>query len=1069
MRVAVDYSGAGSSTIVVSNQEELDAAYKELSEGGGGEILLAAGADYNLIIRDIGDEVEAAAVTIGSLDSDDPAVISKVQMIGAENIIVENLKFEASGADSEDMVALFDIRDSQDITIRNSEMASDAEGPLGTTDGHAEGAELSVVRRSDGITFEGNTISNFNQGLVFLDSENIQVLQNDMQGMQGDGIRIGGVSGMLIEGNHLHDFLGSTTDANHADMIQIWGTNTSVPNENITIRENFLDTGNGASYQMIFGRNSEYSENGELFENITIEHNVLFGAHFHAISLQHTLNAVVRNNTVIYNPDAYSVEKDGSEVVTGMSGVIQIIGDGTLITNNVAHTVYGGSGNTILDTASPLLSDDYRNHFINVEAGGDGDLRDLMLRPDSPLNGVAGSSLTWSSETAEVLTAVADVTISATDKSLVLLDASWSRGPDGYVAPLGASFLWTFADGSTASGARVVHDFGTAGSHGYVLTVTMPDGSSDTISRSLEISPVVIADLDFASGVPVDSGEGAATVELYGATVTADGWVEVGGRDRLEITEQTPGLYDLASFNLGLTVERAAGAKGVLVHFPEVLVMRVDAAGYIRVTLETDDGSFELTSNAAVFGDELAHRINVVLDGASGLLSIIVDGVVDASMAASGLTSSQTYWGLTVGNTWGTALEAKVKDIYFGTEAAVPDEPELLVPEVILGSLKFRDGTVKATDIAYTLDNPDAYSDAGLDITKGNLVLTRDNGFIFDAERFGIAFDMATIEAGTSGVILFLYQTIELSLDASGELVLKLNTSEGWQQIETNGLAIGDGIAHRIAVEYDADSGLMQIAVDGTVVASGSQSGSTPPVKYWGLSFNQPWKDTEASVLIDNITITDEPTVEAPAPVATAGYAADAGAAHVALDFEGEVVADSSGNGAGISEVGEGVTLAHHADGSQFGEVIAGSGLLAAADQAGLSGLDGFLVTMALRSDAADGQQVLGLGGAMQLDVEGDDFVFHLSTSDGDFEVATDSDVLADRDWHEVAIAYSDSDGLLQIGVDGVTVQTVQASGTSAEAGGGLAIGMADALGFDGGIDEFAFYSGGDTQLYLLG
>ncbi|WP_353475839.1 LamG domain-containing protein (plasmid) [Salipiger sp. H15] len=989
-------------------------------------------------------------------------------MIGVENITVEDVKFELGGADAEGMVALFDIRDSHDITVRNSDMASDAEGSLGTPEGHAEAADLAVVRRSEGITFEGNTITNFDQGMAFLDCRDIAVLGNDISGLQGDGIRIGGVAGMLIEGNHLHDFLGSTTAVNHPDMIQIWSTNITVGNADITIRENFLDAGNGANYQMIFGRNGANSPEGALFENLLIEHNVLFGAHSNAISLQDTLNAIVRNNTVLYDPDVYVVEDDGSYSGSTMVGTIEIGGAGAVISDNVAHSVSGGTGNVVLDSSSPLLLDDYRNHFLNVEAGGDGDLRDLMLRPDSALNGVAGSSLTWFTDHADTLTAVVDVTISKTDKSLVLLDASWSRGPDGAVAALGASFLWTFADGSTATGNRIVHDFSGAGRHAYTLTVTLPDGSSDSITRSIEIAPAVVADISFAGGKWSDAGEAGATVTVYGGKITQDGWLEIGGRDRLEITTETGDLFGQASFNLGLTVDRADGANGLLVHFPEVLKLRLDAKGFVHITLDTDAGQFTLDSTTAVFADEAAHRLNVILDGATGSLSLVVDGVTNLRIPAGGVTASQGHAGLTIGNTWGTGISAQVKDIYFGTEAAMPEDAAEADATVVLGSLSFAGGGVVASGLTYTIDKPGAYTDAGIDITKGLLALTRENTFIFEAERFGVAFDMNVSKAGTSGTILYLHQTLDLSLDASGQLVLQLNTDQGWQTIRTAGLDLEDGGLHRISVAYDGDAGVMSIEVDGAQVATGHQSGLTPGVKYWSLGFGHPWKDSEASVTVDNVTISDEPGIQL--ATATRKLAVTADAPELVLDFEGGAISDTSGLGATVAVLGGGITLGTRADGTGHAEITHGSSIVVAPGAEPLAGQDSFLVTFDLRTDAASGRNVFGIGGALGLDVEGDDFVFHLTTSQGSFTLETSTDVLADRDWHEVAIAYADAQGLLELRVDGQVLGAIEAGGATLVQGDDvLEIGSSLADGFDGGIDDFVYRTGIGSNAFLLG
>ncbi|MEM7622871.1 MAG: hypothetical protein AAF235_06670, partial [Planctomycetota bacterium] len=92
-------------------------------------------------------------------------------------------------------------------------------------------------------------------------------------GRGGDAVRIAGMQDMLVEGNHLHSMLGTPHAINHADMIQFWGTNAKQNTERVTIRENVISTGDGPTYQMIFGGNDEKRKNGWLFEDIVIERN----------------------------------------------------------------------------------------------------------------------------------------------------------------------------------------------------------------------------------------------------------------------------------------------------------------------------------------------------------------------------------------------------------------------------------------------------------------------------------------------------------------------------------------------------------------------------------------------------------------------------------------------------------------------------------------------------------------------------------------------------------------------------------------------------------------------------
>lgn len=657
--------------ILVTTQAELDAAYTALVSGQGGTILLAEGGSFSVgaTASDWANSRTDAAVTIRSANPNHPAVIERLALTHAENLTIENVHFHMDGDDTTHSDVIVQLNNCRNVTIRNCTMTSDADGPPGTDAGHAEAAQGVIIRSSAGIVLEGNTLGKLSHGVTIKDSHDVQIVDNDIRALQCDGIRVAGVDGLLIAGNHLHDMIGSTHEYNHDDMIQIWGTGITVNNQNITIRENILDCGNGARYQMIFGHNEMFEANGLTFSNILVEGNVIFGASAHAISLDDTDGTIVRHNTIIHNADAHVILADGSRVGTTQINTIRIGGTNAVIENNITQSVSGGTDNVILTTQSPWHADDYRSHFVNIEAGGSGDLRDLMLRPDSPLNGVAGSWLTWSSDTASTLTAVADVTVSRSNHSLVLLDADLSRGPNGYVADKGATFTWLFDDGTTVTGPSVQHDFLTAGRHGYQLTVTMPDGSSDTIARTLDIANETAFSLIVRGDIVIDDSGSNTSFTLHAGAGIVDGWVEIGGRDRVEVSRYTESLFNLNGFKLGLTVDAETGATGTLLHLPQTFKAALATDGFLEVTLTTTEGVFTLRSSRPPFADGAEHQITVLYDDAANRLSLVIDGRIDRETAAHGITPPKAYWGLTIGDAWGSGLEARVKDIFLVTEA----------------------------------------------------------------------------------------------------------------------------------------------------------------------------------------------------------------------------------------------------------------------------------------------------------------------------------------------------------------------------------------------------------------
>lgn len=1068
--------------ITVSNQAEFEAAYESLKNGEGGTILLDAASTYALASTDSLNTTDAP-ITISSADPANPAEITSVRLTGAENLTFEGIHFHMDGDDEVHDDVMIRLTDSTNVVFRDSVMTSNANGPLGTTADVSEGAQMALVRDSSGVTFEGNYIAGFNHGVTFRDSYDGAFVNNEMTELQGDGIRLAGVSGMLIEGNHLHDFHGSTQEANHSDMIQIWGTNIQVNNENITIRENFLDTGNGANYQMIYGDNKMFDENGFTFSDILIEGNVLFGAHSNAISLGSTDYATVRYNTVIYNTDSYDVMADGSTQKPPHENRIKIDGTNTLIEHNISQRVIDGTDNALLSTDSYSQDNDYRSHFINVEAGGSGDLRDLMLRPDSELNGKSGSWLSWSTDTADTVTAVADVSVSQTDRSFVTLDAGLSRGPDGYVEAQGAEFTWIFDDGTTASGAEVTHDFLVAGKHSYDLIVTMPDGTSDRISRTIEIESPIAAKVVFEGDEMANLAPGAGPLTLRDDPVIADGWLEISERGRLEISRETQGLFNMSEFNIGLTADIAPGADGTLLELPRTFKAVVEEDGHLKITLTTQEGTFSLRSDSAIFADNGAHTINIVYDSTAQTLSLMVDDVEDSSTEAYGITPPKAYWGLTVGGTWRDGVDAKVKDIYVLTEAISVEEAEAATAPLGEGdswSLSAGSGDNGLTTLSYDLSDAAMVTEHGFDLALGTLALTEQSDVFHGAETFNIAFDAMLDEAGATGTVLFMHNVMELSFDEFGRLLWKLNTDEGWVQIASEPLGLEPGDMHQISLTYDGTAGSMQMLLDGEIVAEGTHTGTTSDSDLWAMHFGHPWAEETTPVTVDHIVVqdwaelaTEQPSEETEPQEEEEGQQEEespaiAGDTLIHLDFEGDEVTDLSGAGVEISRYGENAVLAQDEDmGSQVLQVSNNSSVRVDRGYDAMYELNDFVFDLNLQSDTADGRKVFGIHKSFELRIEDNDLVFTLTTSEGKFTVESTGDIMADQDWHNVQVAYSDELDQLQLVVDGTTVDSVEASGTTLEREHwGLDLGRRWGDGFDGSIDDFVMMTNVDQQYF---
>ena len=667
-------------TITVSDSRELKDAFERLASGKGGTIRLEVSDEpYDVFLVDRFRENIDAPVRITSADPDDPAIIAELNLAGRENVTVQGVVFDSSGTARTKSHRDLEITDSRNVEILDSVFQGDATETLDGSKGQVKGVAMALVRGSEDVALHGNSVQGYYHGIAFKDSNDIEFVGNEMTKLQGDAIRIAGAQDLLIEGNLLHEMLGSAQNINHSDMIQFWGTNIQQNTERVTIRENVINSAEGPAYQMIFGGNEDKAENGWLFEDIVIEGNLLYGAHHNMISVGTTRDMVVRHNTVLWNRDARLVEPGGAEGASENGWIRARANKGVTIENNLASNVYDATGrNGIVTYDDPSDATHHARNFVNLAAGGTAELQDLSLLPGSRWDGKLGAPMTWSSHEVDRLTAVVRAEISPADRSVVTLDASLSRDEDGRLGG-DASYLWSFADGSTARGRTVTHDFGEAGVHGYALEVRH-GGRADRIERTIETTDPTLLRLTTKGGKLRDASS-------YDSDLVVKGKVEGGGfvldgKSKIEIDRDSAQLYSLDRFALTMSFEPASkGASGVLFSLREAMTGSVGPDGGFRFTLATTEGKAEARTAPGVFSDGKAHDLAVIYDGRE--VTIHIDGEEAASAAVQGITKPLEHWGMVIGNYWNASVKGIVRDLTLSAEVdgLGADEPPLVDAE----------------------------------------------------------------------------------------------------------------------------------------------------------------------------------------------------------------------------------------------------------------------------------------------------------------------------------------------------------------------------------------------------
>ena len=314
----------------------------------------------------------AADVTIVSADPLSPAVFSGMDLVGS-HIVLDAIRFDyqPSNPSAEfQSVSPFDIDNSSFITIRNSVFAGGA-----VIDGQYGAGQGLVVRNSDHIVIEYNEFSYWYKALGIHSVTDAVVRGNDMHSLNNDGIIMSGVDGLLIEGNWIHDFF-TAPGQGHNDMIQMNSYVGAPTSQNIIIRDNFLDAGDGRSTQSIFMRNEQVDLGQASFEqsayrNILIEDNVIYNAHLNAIYVGETDGLVIRNNTILH--DTYITDgPDWGPIIRLPATYLNVT-----VENNIVYGDGDGSNFGTQDT-DPNGANYYGDLFVNplgAEAPSLADLR----------------------------------------------------------------------------------------------------------------------------------------------------------------------------------------------------------------------------------------------------------------------------------------------------------------------------------------------------------------------------------------------------------------------------------------------------------------------------------------------------------------------------------------------------------------------------------------------------------------------------------------------------------------------------------------------------------------------
>lgn len=310
-------------TLTVGSVSDLNSALK--SAKSGDTIQLKAGNYSGVSIYNMNF---GSGITITSADSKNPAVLTDLLIRGSTGVTVSNVAFTppATAADYG-----IQVSGSANVSLDHVKVT----GPEGAT-----GYNLSpvMIRGSTNVAVTNSEFTHVEHGINLLGNTGVTVSNNYFHDIRTDGVRGGGNSSITISNNFFTDFHPQAGD--HPDAIQFWTTDTTTSARDIVVTQNVVYAGAGDPIQGLFMRD----EKGTLaYKNVTVTNNVVIGAMWNGISLDHVAGGTVAGNVV-------------AALGNELSWLIVKNSDGVALSNN-ASTSYQTSNSTLTTATGNIQLD----------------------------------------------------------------------------------------------------------------------------------------------------------------------------------------------------------------------------------------------------------------------------------------------------------------------------------------------------------------------------------------------------------------------------------------------------------------------------------------------------------------------------------------------------------------------------------------------------------------------------------------------------------------------------------------------------------------------------------------
>jgi hypothetical protein len=850
-------------TITVTSNAEYRDAVENLTYTGGTILVDTSGGAFRL---DLDRAFPQERIVVTSADPDAPSDILGMNLIRSQNLTFTGLSFDGgeSGGSAAYTVSL---RKCSGIEFAGNTITGSADGKLGidTTIAAASGIQM------DGCTdtvVADNMLSGLSHGIGAVRSEGTLIQGNVITRMQQDVMRVVSSRDTTIDRNVVDDLYGSTAMANHADIVQYWDASRGGPVRDLTITNNYFNSGD-AAYQGIYGGGT--LRGPEMYTGLLVDNNLIVtGGAVHGITVNSFVGATVTNNTLLYNANAlHHRSSDSTETTNGQPYINLGLSENVTVTGNIGalrgNGHLGGGNVTGKIVVGNNLSVNYDdpsdpNHvdalFVNAGAGDLKDVRDFQAIAGSAVDGI-GSSLTHM-DGLDLLS----MSVKASSILPQVYDFSVFAPQDG------VSYVWITADGRSFAGAEVSILLDRTGPTDVTLEATHLDGTVETITRNVTSESAILFDFDPETGFPKTGAQHATKGDPVLA-MAQDGSrmvLSVDPDDQFGVGRLQEEFNALEAFSIQFEFRQdTPDVGGDLLHNRGTLRVNAKPDGSIYVGMQGEN----FTTEPGLLSDGGWHTLTLSYDGRAGGsgLSVRLDDAVIGALDVEGVVGMARYpimagaWNRGQPGIDGEIGGLRILDVPTASDAEVAD-PFIRVPQEMMIGIEIPAGDVPvraaplllvesglavalvshvdidtlaedATGDVDTMESPNGEALVFDGTARTSIVLDGMEG-LSGSDAFTVAMTLGIEDLDQSGKLMDLWGLLKMWVDTSGTLNWRTTLLDadgaGDPQRGTIGTEasarLGDGDMHRLVLSYAEDDGGLSIWLDGALVAEHAMSGT---------------------------------------------------------------------------------------------------------------------------------------------------------------------------------------------------------------------------------------------------